>query len=404
MCGMIQQTAAESSIWVLSWTGRFSGHLPIRQTSSTMTEQQSPPEQMATGEGAGERGGNYKITIYELENFQGKKCELTEELPNITEKELEKVGSIQVESGPWLGFERQAFAGEQFVLEKGDYPRWDSWSNSHNSDSLMSIRPLQIDSPDHKIHLFENAGYTGRKMEIVDDDVPSLWAHGFQDRVASVRALNGTQRTTQLIMASEHQMPASKQQQASSKIAIFEQENFQGRCHELSGACPNLKEAGVDKVGSILVHSGPWVGYEQASCKGEQFVFEKGEYPRWDSWTNSRRSDSITSLRPIKVDSQEHKIVLYENPSFTGKKIEIIDDDVPSFHAHGYQEKVSSVRVQSGTWVGYQYPGYRGYQYLFEKGDYKDSSDFGAQHPQIQSVRRIRDMQWHQRGAYHPTN
>ena len=136
----------------------------------------------------------------------------------------------------WLGFERQAFAGEQFVLEKGDYPRWDSWSNSHNSDSLMSIRPLQIvssgcvgvsvsprtsstatamgtarlggsggaafgaaltcafpqDSPDHKIHLFENAGYTGRKMEIVDDDVPSLWAHGFQDRVASVRALNGT--------------------------------------------------------------------------------------------------------------------------------------------------------------------------------------------------------------------
>lgn len=44
----------------------------------------------------------------------------------------------------WLGFERQAFAGEQFVLEKGDYPRWDSWSNSHNSDSLMSIRPLQI--------------------------------------------------------------------------------------------------------------------------------------------------------------------------------------------------------------------------------------------------------------------
>lgn len=43
------------------------------------------------------------------------------------------------------------------------------------------------------------------------------------------------------------------------QIAIFEQENFQGRCHELSGACPNLKEAGVDKVGSILVHSGPYV-------------------------------------------------------------------------------------------------------------------------------------------------
>lgn len=55
-------------------------------------------------------------------------------------------------------------------------------------------------------------------------------------------------------------------------------------------------------------------------------------------------------------------------------------------------------------WVGYQYPGYRGLQYLLEKGDYKDSGDFGAPHPQVQSVRRIRDMQWHQRGAFHPSN
>ena len=46
-----------------------------------------------------------------------------------------------------------------------------------------------------------------------------------------------------------------------------------------------------------------WVGYEQANCKGEQFVFVKGEYPRWDSWTSSRRTDSLSALRPIKVVS-----------------------------------------------------------------------------------------------------
>ncbi|KAK1328418.1 hypothetical protein QTO34_011991 [Cnephaeus nilssonii] len=200
-------------------------------------------------------------------------------------------------------------------------------------------------------------------------------------------------------MASDHQTQAGKPQPLHPKIVIFEQENFQGQAHELSGPCPNLKETGVDKAGSVLVQAGPCeslslslslslctgVGYEQANCKGEQFVFEKGEYPRWDSWTSSRRTDSLSSLRPIKVDSQEPKITLYENPNFTGKKMEIVDDDVPSFHAHGYQEKVSSVRVQSGTWVGYQYPGYRGLQYLLEKGDYKDSSDFGAPHPQVQS-------------------
>ncbi|XDC64055.1 hypothetical protein R6Z07M_015237 [Ovis aries] len=216
--------------------------------------------------------------------------------------------------------------------------------------------------------------------------------------------LSGHSCTEQPTMASDHQTQAGKPQPLNPKIIIFEQENFQGHSHELNGPCPNLKETGVEKAGSVLVQAGPWVGYEQANCKGEQFVFEKGEYPRWDSWTSSRRTDSLSSLRPIKVDSQEHKITLYENPNFTGKKMEVIDDDVPSFHAHGYQEKVSSVRVQSGTWVGYQYPGYRGLQYLLEKGDYKDSGDFGAPQPQVQSVRRIRDMQWHQRGAFHPSS
>lgn len=58
-------------------------------------------------------------------------------------------------------------------------------------DVSMCVSALQ-DSAEHKLHLYENPGFTGRKMEIVDDDVPSLWGHGFQDRVASVKALNGT--------------------------------------------------------------------------------------------------------------------------------------------------------------------------------------------------------------------
>uniref|UniRef100_A0A5F4WN39 Beta-crystallin B3 n=1 Tax=Callithrix jacchus TaxID=9483 RepID=A0A5F4WN39_CALJA len=89
----------------------------------------------------------FQVIVYELENFQGKRCELSAECPNLTDSLLEKVGSIQVESGPWLAFESRAFRGEQFVLEKGDYPRWDAWSNSRNSDSLLSLRPLNIVIP-----------------------------------------------------------------------------------------------------------------------------------------------------------------------------------------------------------------------------------------------------------------
>ncbi|CAJ1068147.1 putative absent in melanoma 1-like protein-like [Xyrichtys novacula] len=320
-----------------------------------MSEQQSASEQLAAGKSQGGAGATYKVAVFQFENFQGCKAEFTSECKDVLEKGqekgLEKVGSVIVESGPWVGYDRHGFTGEQFILEKGEYPRWDTWTNSQRSFSLLSLRPLKVDSADHKLTLFENPEFTGRKIEIVDDDVPSLWGHGFQDRVASIKALNGTwvgymypgyrgrqfifergdfkhwndweapapqiqsvrrvrdmHRLSRPTMATDHQIPASKQQQPGSsalKLIIYEQENFQGRCHELTGPCNNLKEAGVEKVGSILVLCGPWVGYEQTNCKGEQYVFEKGEYPRWDSWTNSRRSDTLAAFRPIKVVRQQ---------------------------------------------------------------------------------------------------
>lgn len=58
-------------------------------------------------------------------------------------------------------------------------------------DARISVS-LRQDGSDHKLHLYESPGFTGREMEIADDDVPSLWVHGFRDRVASVKALNGT--------------------------------------------------------------------------------------------------------------------------------------------------------------------------------------------------------------------
>lgn len=73
-----------------------------------------------------------------------------------------------------------------------------------------------------------------------------------------------------------------------------------GQCRRAE--CQGPAGHGMPSERPFLV-SCSWVGYEQANCKGEQFVFEKGEYPRWDSWTSSRRTDSLSSLRPIKVVS-----------------------------------------------------------------------------------------------------
>uniref|UniRef100_G3TN90 Beta-crystallin B1 n=1 Tax=Loxodonta africana TaxID=9785 RepID=G3TN90_LOXAF len=135
-----------------------------------------------------------------------------------------------------------------------------------------------------------------------------------------------------------------------------------------------------------------WVAFEQSNFRGEMFVLEKGEYPRWDTWSSSYRSDRLVSFRPVKMqDSQEHKICLFECANFKGNTMEIQGDDVPSLWVYGFCDRVGSVRVCSGTWVGYQYPGYRGYQYLLEPGDFRHWNEWGAFQPQMQAVRRLRD-------------
>lgn len=51
-------------------------------------------------------------------------------------------------------------------------------------------------------------------------------------------------------------------------------------------------------------HALSFVAFEQTNFRGEMFILEKGEYPRWDTWSNSYRSDCLMSLRPIRMVCQ----------------------------------------------------------------------------------------------------
>ncbi|GLD69974.1 citron Rho-interacting kinase-like protein, partial [Lates japonicus] len=200
---------------------------------------------------------------------------------------------------------------------------------------------------------------------------------------------NGGKMTEQ--QGTPDQLPAEKGQGgagATYKVTIFEFENFRGKKVELSGECKDVLEK-TQRVGSVIVESGPWVGFERPGFSGEQFVLEKGEYPRWSAWTNCQSTYNLSSFRPLKVDSTDHKLCLFENAAFEGRKMEIVDDDVPSLWAYGFQDRVASAKAISGAWVGYMYPGYRGSQYVFEHGDFKHWNDWGATAPQIQSVRHV---------------
>nr|XP_035156782.1 beta-crystallin A3 isoform X1 [Callithrix jacchus] len=143
---------------------------------------------------------------------------------------------------------------------------------------------------------------------------------------------------------------------------------------------------------------GSWIGYEHTSFCGQQFILERGEYPRWDAWSgsNAYHIERLMSFRPIcSANHKESKMTIFEKENFIGRQWEI-SDDYPSLQAMGwFNNQVGSMKIQSGAWVCYQYPGYRGYQYILEcdhhGGDYKHWKEWGshAQTSQIQSIRRI---------------
>lgn len=42
-----------------------------------------------------------------------------------------------------------------------------------------------------------------------------------------------------------------------TQMCVYDQENFQGRCIEITGECMNVGDMGMEKVRSLRVESGP---------------------------------------------------------------------------------------------------------------------------------------------------
>ncbi|XP_041845798.1 crystallin, beta A1, like 1 [Melanotaenia boesemani] len=182
------------------------------------------------------------------------------------------------------------------------------------------------------------------------------------------------------------------------KVTVFEQEHFQGKCLEFTSECCNIQECGLDNIRSIRVESGAWVGFEHHDFQGQQFILERGEYPHWDAYSGSisYHVERLMSLRPIYCAShQSSRMIIFERENFMGRNVELCDD-YPSLQAMGWMmPEVGSMHVQCGAFVCYQFPGYRGQQYIMEcerhSGDYQHWRNWGShcQTPQIQSIRRI---------------
>ncbi|XP_068019363.1 beta-crystallin A4 [Melanerpes formicivorus] len=125
--------------------------------------------------------GLWKIVVWDEAFFQGKKHEFTADCYSTPEHGFSTVRSCKIESGAWAGFEHSGFQGQQFVLERGEYPCWEAWSgsNAYHVERMCSFRPIACADHGHsRLMLFEQENFQGKRGEL-SDDCPSLPALGW---------------------------------------------------------------------------------------------------------------------------------------------------------------------------------------------------------------------------------
>uniref|UniRef100_A0A8C4ZRU4 Beta/gamma crystallin 'Greek key' domain-containing protein n=1 Tax=Gadus morhua TaxID=8049 RepID=A0A8C4ZRU4_GADMO len=150
------------------------------------------------------------------------------------------------------------------------------------------------------------------------------------------------------------------------KVTVFEQEHFQGKCQEFTSECCNIQECGLDNIRSIRVESGAWVGFEHNDFQGSSSSWRGGEYPHWDSYSGSLSSRCPPPPIRSPQSHQSSRMMIFEKENFLGRSVEMCDD-YPSLQAMGWMKpEVGSMHVQCGAFVCYQFPGYRGQQYIME--------------------------------------
>ncbi|NXP86016.1 CRGN protein, partial [Passerina amoena] len=86
--------------------------------------------------------------------------------------------------------------------------------------------------------------------------------------------------------------------------------------------------------------------------------------------------------------SSSPQITFYEGKCFTGRKLDVCGS-CNSFQDQGFLNRVNSICVQSGAWVCFDHPDFRGQQYILEHGEYPDFYRWNGRSDHLGSCRPV---------------
>jgi len=181
---------------------------------------------------------------------------------------------------------------------------------------------------------------------------------------------------------------------AADRITFYQDDNFRGRQFTADRPVANFERTGFnDRVNSAIVHEGRWEICVDADFNGGCSELAPGRYPTLGAYAGR-----ISSVRPIEANysanrrndrgrgsSSNARATLYEGPNMSGRAYSL-NDTMTNFGATGFNDRASSLRVESGYWIFCSDADFRGECRTFGPGDYASLSGMNNK---ISSGRRI---------------
>jgi hypothetical protein len=196
----------------------------------------------------------------------------------------------------------------------------------------------------------------------------------------------------------------------SSQIVLYEDDNFRGNDYMSTDSIQDLEGTGFnERASSIDVRSGRWLVCSEAFFRGTCVTLGPGRYP---SLRPMGLNDRVSSARSLgwtpdggggwngeSSSDGNHwghrdgrwgagsRAVLYENEGLNGLAVPLSDDSVRNLKSLGFNDRASSLRVESGYWLFCRDADFGGECRTFGPGDYPRLP--GGLGDRISSGRRI---------------
>jgi hypothetical protein len=188
---------------------------------------------------------------------------------------------------------------------------------------------------------------------------------------------------------------------ASAELVLYEHDNYNGRSFRAENSVSNLGQEGInDMASSVKIRGGKWQLCEDAYFRGNCVTLNPGDYPSLNAFGIN---DKVSSARELgwtpdggggwsggsgNNDYNNHynnsnnnwtgggnwgsgsRAVLFEGYNLSGRTFLVSPRGVSSLADVGFNDKASSLRVESGYWLFCSDAFFQGDCRTFGPGDY----------------------------------